>query len=71
MIICLSNRFQQIVRKRDFSIQDWHKLLAKLQYKSQWYSKKLVLIDMKEQTNPSTNKKSLELVEIGKQVLFE
>ena len=55
----------------DFSIQDWHKLLAKLQYKSQWYSKKLVLIDMKEQTDPSTNKKSLELVEIGKQVLFE
>lgn len=55
----------------DFQLQDWYKLIIKLRYKAQWYNKTLLFINVDEQLDGPFNKKSMELEQIGKQVIFE
>ncbi|MGM9902862.1 hypothetical protein A5844_001526 [Enterococcus sp. 10A9_DIV0425] len=55
----------------DFSTQLWDKLITKIRYKAQWYNKNLLLIDMNEQKQQVTNKKSHHLEKIGVEVVFK
>ena len=50
----------------DFSIHDWHKLITKLRYKSQWYNKKFLLINTDGAEESNSVRKSQVLEQLGR-----